>query len=106
VRGSKAKTDIFNIIKMKAATNKHINLYIFIHFLVFYHEIVMTFESGLRFHKLEHIESVTDNRSNKTDRHDITEILLKVALNTINPNPNQLQAMDRFTLILGYAFCC
>ena len=47
---------------MKAATNKHINLYIFIHFLVFYHEIVMTFESGLRFHKLEHIESVTDNR--------------------------------------------
>ena len=53
---------MFNIIKMKAATNKHINLYIFIHFLVFYHEIVMTFESGLRFHKLEHIESVTDNR--------------------------------------------
>ena len=47
---------------MKAATNKHINLYIFIHFLVFYHEIVMIFESGLRFHKLEHIESVTDNR--------------------------------------------
>jgi hypothetical protein len=25
--------------------------------------------------------------TNKTDRHDITEILLKVALNTINPNP-------------------
>ena len=24
----------------------------------------------------------------KTDRHDITEILLKVVLNTINPNPN------------------
>jgi hypothetical protein len=24
---------------------------------------------------------------NKTDRHDMTEILLKVALNTINPNP-------------------
>jgi len=24
--------------------------------------------------------------TNKTDRHDITEILLKVALNTINPN--------------------
>jgi uncharacterized membrane protein len=23
----------------------------------------------------------------KTDRHDITEILLKVVLNTINPNP-------------------
>ena len=28
--------------------------------------------------------------TNKTDRHDITEILLKVALNTINPSP-QLQ---------------
>ena len=28
--------------------------------------------------------------TNKTDRHDITEILLKVALNTINqPAPNQ-----------------
>ena len=25
--------------------------------------------------------------TNKTDRHDITEILLKVALNTITPNP-------------------
>jgi len=25
--------------------------------------------------------------TNKTDRHDITEILLKVALYTINPNP-------------------
>jgi len=26
--------------------------------------------------------------TNKTDRHDITEILLKVALNTIKLNPN------------------
>jgi hypothetical protein len=26
--------------------------------------------------------------TNKTDHHDITEILLKVALNTINLNPN------------------
>jgi hypothetical protein len=25
--------------------------------------------------------------NNKTDRHDIAEILLKVALNTINPQP-------------------
>jgi len=25
--------------------------------------------------------------TNKTDRHDITEILLKVVLNTITPNP-------------------
>jgi len=31
--------------------------------------------------------------TNKTDRHDITEILLKVALNTITltPNPNKYQ---------------
>jgi hypothetical protein len=28
--------------------------------------------------------------TNKTDRKDITEILLKVALNTINPNPFSL----------------
>jgi hypothetical protein len=34
--------------------------------------------------------------TNKTDRHDITEILLKVALNTIAPPP----AMDvNYTLI-------
>jgi hypothetical protein len=26
--------------------------------------------------------------TNKTDHHDIAEILLKVALNTINPNPH------------------
>jgi hypothetical protein len=29
--------------------------------------------------------------TNKTDRHDITEILLKVALNTINPNKQSKQ---------------
>ena len=28
--------------------------------------------------------------TNKTDRHDITEILLKVALNTINLNPTSI----------------
>jgi hypothetical protein len=41
------------------------------------------------------IKFVSDLRSlcpmvsstNKTDRHDITEIFLKVALNTITPNP-------------------
>jgi len=38
--------------------------------------------------------SVTCDRSvvfsiNKTDRHDITETLLKVALNTKRPNQNQ-----------------
>ena len=27
--------------------------------------------------------------ANKTDHHDITVILLKVALNTINPNPEK-----------------
>jgi hypothetical protein len=29
--------------------------------------------------------------TNKTDRHDIADILLKVALNTITPNPNPLR---------------
>jgi hypothetical protein len=29
--------------------------------------------------------------TNKTDRHDITEILLEVALNTIKSKPNQIQ---------------
>jgi hypothetical protein len=28
--------------------------------------------------------------TNKTDRHDITEILLKVTLKTINPKPPQI----------------
>jgi len=31
---------------------------------------------------------------NKTDRHDITEILLKVAFNTINPNPSNIYKDD------------
>jgi hypothetical protein len=30
-----------------------------------------------------------DSFTNKTDCHDITEILLKMALNTINPNPSK-----------------
>jgi hypothetical protein len=32
--------------------------------------------------------------TNKTDLHDITEILLKVALNTINPNLNHIWSED------------
>ena len=51
--------------------------------------------------------------TNKTDPPNITEILLKVALNTIKPtnqskifseikNTTQLQANSHFTLILGY----
>ena len=40
--------------------------------------------------------------TNKTDRHDIAEILLKVALNIINPNqnPSHLQAVFPSTLVL------
>jgi len=33
--------------------------------------------------------------TNKTDRHDITEILLKVALNTIKPNQNHMNMIDK-----------
>jgi hypothetical protein len=32
-----------------------------------------------------------DKMSNKTDRHDMAEILLKVALNTIKQTSHQLQ---------------
>jgi len=32
---------------------------------------------------------ITDSSTNKTDRHDITEILLKVALNIINQQTNR-----------------
>jgi hypothetical protein len=34
--------------------------------------------------------------TNKTDRHDINEILLKVALNTINLNPASLLFTNKF----------
>ena len=34
--------------------------------------------------------------SNKTDRHDITEILLKVALSTITPNPLSSPQFDLY----------
>jgi hypothetical protein len=32
--------------------------------------------------------------TNKTDRHDINEILLKVTLNTITPNPKFEQPLE------------
>jgi hypothetical protein len=41
--------------------------------------------------------------NNKTDHHDITEILLKVALNTIkqtNKQTDEQQIIDLFDLIL------
>jgi hypothetical protein len=37
--------------------------------------------------------------TNKTDRHDITEILLKVALNTIKPNQSRFDNMNGETLL-------
>ena len=36
---------------------------------------------------------------NKTDRHDITEILLNVALNTINPKPTIYLACKVFDVV-------
>jgi hypothetical protein len=39
---------------------------------------------------LELFRRIPVSSTNKTDRHDITEILLKVALNTINLNPKPL----------------
>jgi len=40
--------------------------------------------------------------TNKTDHHAITEILLKVALNTITPDPHILQG--HFFIVKGIAF--
>ena len=42
--------------------------------------------------------------TNQTDCHDITEILLKVALSTITPNP--LQCMDDIAKYARYAGIC
>jgi hypothetical protein len=38
------------------------------------------------------ISVISVSSTNKTDRHDITEILLKVALNTIKPNQTNQMA--------------
>ena len=38
--------------------------------------------------------------TNKTDRNDVTEILLKVALNTINPKPLELHFWTNFPIYL------
>jgi hypothetical protein len=38
--------------------------------------------------------------TNKTDRHDITEILFKVALNTINHKPNHTLLFTNLTIFL------
>jgi hypothetical protein len=46
--------------------------------------------------------------TNKTDRHDIAEILLKVALNTITiiTNPYiQVQSYDQIILFIHIAYC-
>jgi len=44
--------------------------------------------------------------TNKTDRHDITEILLKVALNTITiiSNLNQCKVYERSNLCVIYGY--
>ena len=39
--------------------------------------------------------------TNKTDRHDITEMLLKVALNTIKPKPNRPQACKTLAYLIS-----
>ena len=40
------------------------------------------------------LNTVTPN-PNKTNRHDIIEILLKVALNTVTPNPNKIKQYQK-----------
>ena len=43
---------------------------------------------------LQSIDFFLSNSNNKTDRHDIAEILLKVALNTITHPPKQQQYIE------------
>ena len=51
--------------------------------------------------------SIPVSSTNKTDRHDITELLLKVALNTINLNPNQSFISVSIHLVSEmYGFLC
>ena len=38
--------------------------------------------------------------ANKADRHDIAEILLKVALNTIKPNQTKLSTRDKYRMYI------
>jgi hypothetical protein len=47
---------------------------------------------------LKHVTGTPISSTNKTDSHDIAGILLKVALNTINPN--------NFSEINYYFYCC
>jgi hypothetical protein len=56
--------------------------------------------------KTTDLSQVTDQLSpvsstNKTDCHDITEIMLKVGLNTINPNPQDLISKFLHTFLKG-----
>jgi hypothetical protein len=44
--------------------------------------------------------------TNKTDRHDITQILLKVALNTIIPNQTKLRIGNLTTTRRRYSVVC
>ena len=48
-------------------------------------QYVIKFNSDLR--QVSFSAGTPVSFTNKTDRHNITEILMKVALNTINPNP-------------------
>jgi len=69
------------------------------HFLQMIQHYVIKFVSGLRqvggFLRFPPVSS-----NNKTDRHDITEILLKVALNTIKPTNHFIN-----DLIFNESFC-
>jgi hypothetical protein len=48
----------------------------------------MDYIYGLGYQSGDFLRVLWISLTNKTDRHDITKILLKVALNTINQNQN------------------
>jgi hypothetical protein len=48
------------------------------------------------------IGSISGKSSHKNNRHNITEILLKVALNTINPNPTRIILLNVYVIYTVY----
>ena len=46
------------------------------------------------------IREISVSSPNKTNRHDIIEILLKVVLNTVTPNSNKTNSHDIIEILL------
>jgi hypothetical protein len=72
-----------------------------------YHHYCCEFEPRSIQHYVIKFDSTLVSSTNKTDRHDIAEILLKVALDTINLNlfnHNRLTATDFSSIVDNASF--